>query len=115
MSSANDSGNSGIENWLRVRGFDLFAVMDPTGWPEPLKESFQTLEIDLPVGVRIAMLGSAGPTLWKIVRRDHWHDSHPIDRYTISTVEQLKNLYWRGQKIGWLHPSPYPIPIQRLC
>ena len=115
MDETNDSKNRRIENWLHVRGFDLFAVMDPARWPKQLKESFRTLDIILSAGVRIVLLGSAGPALWEIVRRNHWQGSDPIDRYSISTVEQLAKLHWQGQNIEWLHPGPYPIPIQRLC
>ena len=115
MDETNDSENKKVENWLRIRGFDLFAVMDPARWPEPLRESFRTLDINLPMGTRIVLLGSVGRTLWEIVRRDHWQDSDPIDRYSIRIVEELRKLYWHGQKIEWLHPGPCPIPIQRLC
>ena len=115
MFETSDSENRKIENWLRIRGFDLFAVMDPEQWPDQLRESFRTLEINLPSGVRIVLLGSVGPNLWEIVRQDHWQDSDPIDRYSISTVEELRKLCWQGQQIKWLHPGPYPIPIQRLC
>ena len=115
MDETNDSENKRVENWLRIRGFDLFAVMDPARWPEPLRESFRTLDINLPMGTRIVLLGSVGRTLWEIVRRDHWQDSDPIDRYSIRIVEELRNLHWHGQKIEWLHPGPCPIPIQRLC
>ena len=115
MDETNDSENKKVENWLRIRGFDLFAVMDPARWPEPLRESFRTLDINLPMGTRIVLLGSVGRTLWEIVRRDHWQDSDPIDRYSIRIVEELRKLHWHGQKIEWLHPGPCPIPIQRLC
>ena len=115
MDETNDSENKRVENWLRIRGFDLFAVMDPARWPEPLRESFRTLDINLPMGTRIVLLGSVGRTLWEIVRRDHWQDSDPIDRYSIRIVEELRELHWHGQKIEWLHPGPCPIPIQRLC
>ena len=115
MDETNDSENKRVENWLRIRGFDLFAVMDPARWPEPLRESFRTLDINLPMGTRIVLLGSVGRTLWEIVRRDHWQDSDPIDRYSIRIVEELRKLHWHGQKIEWLHPGPCPIPIQRLC
>ena len=115
MDETNASENKRVENWLRIRGFDLFAVMDPARWPEPLRESFRTLDINLPMGTRIVLLGSVGRTLWEIVRRDHWQDSDPIDRYSIRIVEELRNLHWHGQKIEWLHPGPCPIPIQRLC
>ena len=115
MDETNDSENRRIENWLRIRGFDLFAVMDPARWPGPLRESFRTLDINLPMGTRIVLLGSVGRTLWEIVRRDHWQDSNPIDRYSIRIVEELRKLHWHGQKIEWLHPGPCPIPIQRLC
>ena len=115
MDETNDSENKRVENWLRIRGFDLFAVMDPARWPEPLRESFRTLDINLPMGTRIVLLGSVGRTLWEIVRRDHWQDSDPIDRYSISTVEELGKLHWHSPKIEWLHPGPCPIPIQRLC
>ncbi len=115
MDETNASENKRVENWLRIRGFDLFAVMDPARWPEPLRESFRTLDINLPMGTRIVLLGSVGRTLWEIVRRDHWQDSDPIDRYSIRIVEELRKLHWHGQKIEWLHPGPCPIPIQRLC
>ena len=115
MDETNDSENKRVENWLRIRGFDLFAVMDPARWPEPLRESFRTLDINLPMDARIVLLGSVGRTLWEIVRRDHWQDSDPIDRYSIRIVEELRKLHWHGQKIEWLHPGPCPIPIQRLC
>ena len=115
MDETNDSENKRVENWLRIRGFDLFAVMDPARWPEPLRESFRTLDINLPMGTRIVLLGSVGRTLWEIVRRDHWQDSDPIDRYSIRIVEELRKLHWHGQKIEWLHPGSCPIPIQRLC
>ena len=115
MDETNASENKRVENWLRIRGFDLFAVMDPARWPEPLRESFRTLDINLPMGTRIVLLGSVGRTLWEIVRRDHWQDSDPIDRYSIRIVEELRELHWHGQKIEWLHPGPCPIPIQRLC
>ena len=115
MDETNDSENKRVENWLRIRGFDLFAVMDPARWPEPLRESFRTLDINLPMDARIVLLGSVGRTLWEIVRRDHWQDSDPIDRYSIGIVEELRKLHWHGQKIEWLHPGPCPIPIQRLC
>ena len=115
MDETNDSENKRVENWLRIRGFDLFAVMDPARWPEPLRESFRTLDINLPMGTRIVLLGSVGRTLWEIVRRDHWQDSDPIDRYSIRIVEELRKLHWHGQKIEWLYPGPCPIPIQRLC
>ena len=105
MDETNDSENRRIENWLHVRGFDLFAVMDPARWPKQLKESFRALDIVLPAGVRIVLLGSAGPALWEIVRRNHWQDSDPIDRYSISTVEQLGKLHWQDQSIKWLHPG----------
>jgi len=107
MDETNDSENKKVENWLRIRGFDLFAVMDPA--------RFRTLDINLPMGTRIVLLGSVGRTLWEIVRRDHWQDSDPIDRYSIRIVEELRKLHWHGQKIEWLHPGPCPIPIQRLC
>ena len=115
MDETNASENKRVENWLRIRGFDLFAVMDPARWPEPLRESFRTLDINLPMGTRIVLLGSVGRTLWEIVRRDHWQGSDPIDRYSIRIVEELRKLHWHGQKIEWLHPGPCPIPIQRLC
>ena len=115
MDETNASENKRVENWLRIRGFDLFAVMDPARWPEPLRESFRTLDINLPMDARIVLLGSVGRTLWEIVRRDHWQDSDPIDRYSIRIVEELRKLHWHGQKIEWLHPGPCPIPIQRLC
>ena len=115
MDETNASENKRVENWLRIRGFDLFAVMDPARWPEPLRESFRTLDINLPMDARIVLLGSVGRTLWEIVRRDHWQDSDPIDRYSIRVVEELRKLHWHGQKIEWLHPGPCPIPIQRLC
>ena len=115
MDETNASENKRVENWLRIRGFDLFAVMDPARWPEPLREAFRTLDINLPMGTRIVLLGSVGRTLWEIVRRDHWQDSDPIDRYSIRIVEELRKLHWHGQKIEWLHPGPCPIPIQRLC
>ena len=115
MDKTNASENKRVENWLRIRGFDLFAVMDPARWPEPLRESFRTLDINLPMDARIVLLGSVGRTLWEIVRRDHWQDSDPIDRYSIRIVEELRKLHWHGQKIEWLHPGPCPIPIQRLC
>ncbi|HIM69150.1 MAG TPA: hypothetical protein EYM44_00915 [Gammaproteobacteria bacterium] len=115
MDETNASENKRVENWLRIRGFDLFAVMDPARWPEPLRESFRTLDINLPMGTRIVLLGSVGRTLWEIVRRDHWQDSDPIDRYSIRIVEELRKLHWHGEKIEWLHPGPCPIPIQRLC
>jgi len=115
MDETNASENKRVENWLRIRGFDLFAVMDPARWPEPLRESFRTLDINLPMDARIVLLGSVGRTLWEIVRRDHWQDSDPIDRYSIRIVEELRELHWHGQKIEWLHPGPCPIPIQRLC
>ena len=115
MDETNASENKRVENWLRIRGFDLFAVMDPARWPEPLRESFRTLDINLPMDARIVLLGSVGRTLWEIVRRDHWQDSDPIDRYSIRIVEELRKLHWHGQKIEWLHPWPCPIPIQRLC
>ena len=98
MDETNHSENRRIESWLRIRGFDLFAVMDPARWPESLREPFRTLDIILPAGVRIVLLGSAGPALWEIVRRNHWQDSDPIDRYSISTVEQLGKITLAGSK-----------------
>ena len=54
MDETNDSENRRIENWLRIRGFDLFAVMDPARWPESLRESFRALDIILPAGYKFA-------------------------------------------------------------
>ena len=103
-----------VADWLRDKGFDLLAIMDPMKWSAELTEAFAAMQVVIPAEGRLVLVGSAGPRLWHIVRTDCWQKQDPIDRYSIQSVEQLVSLMWNGEPIQWLYPGAKPIPLQRL-
>jgi epoxyqueuosine reductase len=110
-----DSETILVEDQLRRKGFNLFSIMDPSQWSLDLRNSFESLDIDLPTDSRLILLGAGGPAFWEIVHDRHWQKKDPIDRYTICAVEKLVDTEWGGKSIDWLYPGPKPIPLQRLC
>jgi len=107
-------GVSLLAEWLKGKGFSLFSVMDPEEWPNSLRAQFRSLNIGLPKGCRIVLIGSAGGRLWEIIKKNHWIEPDPIDRYTINTVEELRKNKWSSIKIDWLYPGTLPVPLQQL-
>ncbi len=103
-----------VANWLRDKGFDLLAIMDPMKWSSTLTQVFASLNINIPGDSRVVLIGSAGPRLWDIVSNDYWQKQDPIDQYSIRSAEELVDRMWKGESIQWLYPGPKPVPLQRL-
>ena len=89
--------------------------MNPSHWPETLRQSFLDLDIFISADSRIVLVGSAGPKLWKLLTEDELRRPDPIDTYAEQTIQQAVQLYWNRVAIEWLYPGTKMIPLQRLC
>ena len=102
-------------NWLKARGFGLFAVMSPADWPDAINESMHKHGIVIPKGTRLVLIGAAGRIIWEEVRQRRWHRDDPIDTYSIKVARELVRNFWGIRDMELLYPRTRPMPLQQLC
>lgn len=122
-------------------GLNLQAVFDVATLPAPLAHDIRTrfpLDAAGSTARRLILIGHAGRRLWARVTAQAMDDAHPIDAFTVATVQRwlastLPDRRYRiaypgdpndadagdapiglqtlGQLAGWHHPSPFMVGV----
>ncbi|MCZ4306997.1 hypothetical protein O4G98_19865 [Zoogloeaceae bacterium G21618-S1] len=111
-------------------GLNLQAVFDLNALPTQARDRLARAFDGAHRYRQLILIGNAGPTLWRSVCADGLAADHPIDDFSIRTVERwfaqhspghrMHRLYpgnapvdlqALGQLAGWHHPSPFKIGI----
>ncbi len=99
---------------LADAGLNLQAVFDISTLPDPVLQVLTEHCDNLDEFTQLLLLGHGGRSLWKNVKSSKTTSDHPIDDYSINTINAYFAKELPTRQLTFIYPGTAPIGLQKL-
>ncbi len=111
MNSSQEAVNSTA---LAQHGLNRHAIFNIDALPDDVGDALHPYLADFPNARQLILIGHAGTRLWEAVQAAEMVSEHPIDDFTVHTVQQWFADHYRQNRYQIIYPGPQAIGLQRL-
>jgi epoxyqueuosine reductase len=99
---------------LDSAGLNRQAVFDIDALPSDLAAAVRAACVDAAAGRQLILIGHAGRRLWQSIEAAGIDGAHPVDAWSVRTVQQWFARCQPHTRYEIIYPSEHPIGLQRL-
>lgn len=99
---------------LADAGLNRLALLDLDTLPPDIRQTLDHCITDLPTYRQLLLVGHGGRRLWECVQASGPTGAHPIDAYTVRTVQQHFARHLPAQRFCFVYPGEQPLGLQQL-
>ena len=99
---------------LADAGLNRLAVLDIDTLPPEIRQTLGQYITDLPAYQQLLLVGHGGRRLWECVQASDTTSAHPIDSYTVHTLQQHFSRHLPKLRFRFIYPGEQPLGLQQL-